>query len=85
MPGVRVRIGHGAIIAAESVVTGDIPDYAIAGGNPAKVIRPRYIDTDVARLLAIAWWDWPADHITRHIRTIMSGTIEALEAAAPGA
>ncbi|MEV7781217.1 CatB-related O-acetyltransferase [Kitasatospora sp. NPDC088351] len=81
MPG--VRIGHGAIIAAGSVVTTDVPDYAIAGGNPAKVIRSRYPDGDVARLLAAAWWDWPADHLTRHIRTVMSGTVDQLEAAAP--
>ncbi|WPR50510.1 CatB-related O-acetyltransferase [Streptomyces sp. S399] len=83
MPG--VRIGHGAIIAAGSVVTGDIPDYAVAGGNPARVIRHRYDARDTARLLALAWWDWPLDHLTAHLRTIMSGTVDALEEAAPGA
>ncbi|WP_411293190.1 CatB-related O-acetyltransferase [Streptomyces sp. CBMA156] len=83
MPG--VRIGHGAIVAAGSVVTSDIPDYAIAGGNPAKVIRPRYGEADVARLLDLAWWDWPAGHLTRHLRTVMSGTVDDLAAAAPGA
>ncbi|MYW45951.1 antibiotic acetyltransferase, partial [Streptomyces sp. SID161] len=29
------------------------------------------------------WWDWPAEHITEHVRTIMSGTVADLEAAAP--
>jgi virginiamycin A acetyltransferase len=81
MPG--VRIGNGAIIASGSVVVEDIPDYAIAGGNPAGVIRHRYNDDEIARLLAIAWWDWPLQHITEHVRTIMSGTIDDLEAAAP--
>lgn len=33
-------------------------------------------------VLAVAWWDWPIELITRHIRTIMSGSIDALEAAA---
>ncbi|MFF7992524.1 CatB-related O-acetyltransferase [Kitasatospora xanthocidica] len=81
MPG--VRIGHGAIVAAGSVVTSDLPDYAVAGGNPAKVIRLRHTEADIARLLDIAWWHWPADHLTRHLRTVMSGTVDALEAAAP--
>ncbi|NUW46967.1 CatB-related O-acetyltransferase [Nonomuraea rhodomycinica] len=81
MPGVRV--GHGAVIGTHAVVTTDIPDYAIAAGNPARVIRTRYDDHDIARLLTLAWWDWPAEHITRHIPTIMSGSIADLEAAAP--
>jgi virginiamycin A acetyltransferase len=81
MPG--VRIGNAAIIAAGSVVVDDIPDYAVAGGNPSRVIRNRYNDDEIARLLAIAWWDWPPEHITKHLRTIMSGSIDDLEAAAP--
>jgi len=81
MPG--VRIGHGAIIASGSVVVDDIPDYAIAGGNPAGVIRRRFSDQDIIRLLALAWWDWPPEHVTEHIRTIMSGSIDDLEAAVP--
>ena len=81
MPG--VRIGHGAIIASGSVVVDDIPDYAIAGGNPAGVIRRRFSDRDIIRLLALAWWDWPPEHVTEHIRTIMSGSIDDLEAAVP--
>ncbi|MEV0189282.1 CatB-related O-acetyltransferase [Kitasatospora purpeofusca] len=81
MPG--VRIGHGAIVATGSVVTADVPDYAVIGGNPARVIRTRYSEDEIARLLAVAWWDWPTKHITAHVRTIMSGTVEELEAAAP--
>jgi virginiamycin A acetyltransferase len=78
-----VRIGNGAIVASGAVVVDDVPDYAIAGGNPARVIRHRYPQDDIARLTRIAWWDWPLDHITRHVRTIMSGTVDDLEAAAP--
>ncbi|MFD7828245.1 CatB-related O-acetyltransferase [Kitasatospora sp. NPDC059803] len=82
MPG--VRIGHGAIIASGAVVVDDVPDYGIVGGNPAKLIRTRYAEADIARLLALAWWNWPTDHLTRHLRTVMSGTVDDLEAAAPG-
>ncbi|GAA0590923.1 CatB-related O-acetyltransferase [Kutzneria viridogrisea] len=81
MPG--VRIGNGAIVATGSVVVQDVPDYAIVGGNPAKVVRSRYPEAEVARLLELAWWDWPAEHITEHVRTIMSGTVDELAAVAP--
>ncbi|MFC8718571.1 CatB-related O-acetyltransferase [Kitasatospora sp. NPDC057198] len=82
MPG--VRIGHGAIVAAGSVVVDDVPDYGVVGGNPARLLRRRHADADVDRLLALAWWDWPLPHLTAHLRTVMSGTVDELEAAAPG-
>ena len=77
LPG--LTIGHGAIVAAASVVAADVPPYAIVGGNPARVIRRRYEDEDVERLLRAAWWDWPVELVTEHARTIMSGTPEELE------
>lgn len=80
MPGVTV--GNGAVIAAKSVVTKDVPDYAIVGGNPAKVIRMRFDDSTIERLLQIAWWNWPATKITEHIKLINSTNIDALEAVA---
>lgn len=77
LPG--VTIGHGAVVAAASVVASDVPPYAIVGGNPARVIRRRYGDEDVERLLRAAWWDWPVELVTEHARTIMSGTPAELE------
>ena len=77
LPG--VTIGHGAIVAAASVVASDVPPYAIVGGNPARVIRMRYEPDDVERLLRAAWWDWPVELVTEHARTIMSGTPAELE------
>ncbi|MFE9927975.1 CatB-related O-acetyltransferase [Streptomyces sp. NPDC005533] len=81
MPG--VRIGHGAVVASGAVVVDDIPDYGIVGGNPARLIRTRHSEDDIARLLDLAWWDWPAEHLTAHIRALMSGTIDDLEEIAP--
>lgn len=81
MPG--VRIGHGAIVASGSVVVDDVPDYGIVGGNPARLIRTRHTEADVARLLDLAWWDWPTEHLTAHLRTVMSGSVDQLAAVAP--
>jgi len=77
LPG--VRIGHGAVVAAASVVARDVPPYTIVAGNPARVIRSRFPEEDVARLLRAAWWDWPIDLVTEHARTIMAGTAADLE------
>lgn len=79
MPG--ARIGTGAIVAAGAVVTGTVPDYAIVGGNPARRIRMRFAPEIVARLLDIAWWDWPADRICAAEAAICGADISALERA----
>ena len=51
-------IGTGAVIAAAAVVTKDVAPYTIVAGNPARVIRPRFVDEIAARLQRLAWWDW---------------------------
>lgn len=51
-----VVIGDGAIVAAQSVVTRDVPPYAIVGGCPARIIRFRFSPLEVAALLEAAWW-----------------------------
>jgi len=79
MPG--VTIGDGAIISSRSVVVGDVPAYSVVGGNPAKVLKHRFPAEVSERLLTIAWWDWPIEKITRNLQVIVSGDIEALEAA----
>jgi len=53
-----VTIGDGAVIAFGSLVTHDIPPYALVGGCPAKVIKYRFSPEQIERLLRIAWWNW---------------------------
>jgi virginiamycin A acetyltransferase len=77
-----VRVGDGAIVAARSVVTTDVPAYGVVGGNPARLVRRRFSEADIDRLLRIAWWQWPAEAVTTHVRTIMSDDIGRLEAVA---
>ena len=80
LPG--VTIGDGAVVAAHAVVSADVPPYAIVAGNPARVVRRRFSEADIARLLAIAWWDWDAGRITRNLAAISDGDVDLLEDAA---
>lgn len=79
-----VSIGHGAVIAARSVVTRDVPPYAIVAGNPAKVIRLRFEEATVASLLASAWWDQSRDRIVALLPVLMSGDVAAFIARLDG-
>lgn len=59
------RIGNGVIAGAGSVITKDVPDYAVVAGNPAKIIRYRYSPRQIAALNRIKWWDWTDDEIRK--------------------
>jgi chloramphenicol O-acetyltransferase type B len=76
MPG--VRIGHGAMIGSRALVTKDVGPYTIVGGNPAKPIRKRFSDEQIAMLLEMAWWDWPIEQIKEAMPLLCSGDIKAL-------
>ncbi len=76
-----VTIGDGAIVAAKSVVTHDVPPYAVVAGNPARIVKSRFDEKTVARLLDIAWWNWPADRIGRNLDAIRGADLSLLEQA----
>jgi len=75
------QIGDGAIIAARSVVSKNVRPYAIVAGNPAVEIRRRFTDAEIEILLQIAWWEWPIERISKHIRLLMAGDVAKLERA----
>lgn len=73
-----VTIGDGAAIGACSVVTRNIPPYAIAAGNPAQIIRYRFDDEIIRKLLEIKWWNWPDDKVAENVHLISSDSVDVL-------
>ncbi|AUH64266.1 CatB-related O-acetyltransferase [Paracoccus zhejiangensis] len=82
LPG--ARIGAGVIAGAGSVLHGEVPDYAVVAGNPARVIRMRFPPDQIARLLDLRWWDWPIEAIARATPALARADLDALERLAPG-
>ena len=74
MPG--VYIGDGAIIGANSTVTGEVQPYTIVAGNPARLIRKRFDDEMIDLLERFAWWDKPIDEINALIPILTSSDLE---------
>lgn len=74
MPG--VKIGDGAIIAAYSVVTKDIPPYTVAGGNPARIIKKRFGDDLIEQLLELKWWDLPPQDLVEILPLLCDPDLE---------
>ena len=72
------KIGDGAFIGARSVVTKDVEPYTIVAGNPAKVIRKRFNDKTIEKLLEIQWWNWEIKKVMENYDAIMNCRIEKM-------
>ena len=72
-----VTIGNGAVIAARSVVTKDVPPYTVVAGNPARPVKRRFSDEIIEKMEQIQWWNWPVEKIRSEFRVMLSPNIEA--------
>lgn len=61
-----VTIGNGAIVAANSTITKDVPDFAIVGGTPAKIIGYRFDEDTISKINALGWWNWSEEKIKKN-------------------
>lgn len=71
-----VRVGDGAVVGAHSVVSKDVSPYAIVAGNPARLVRFRFDESTIARLLDICWWNWPIHKIVENVEWLCGGDPE---------
>lgn len=80
-----VNIGDGAVVAARSVVTKNVPAYAVVAGQPARIIKYRFPEKTISRLLDLKWWDWPDDRVRGAVPDMLQDNINAfLEKAEAG-
>lgn len=77
MPG--VKIGDGAIVAAYSVVTKEVPPYAIYGGNPTKFIKFHFDDELMDLLLRFRWWDLPSEQLVAILPLLCDPDLERVK------
>ena len=73
-----VTIGDGAVVGTGSVVAANVAPYAIVAGNPARLIRKRFDDETIRRLLEIRWWDWSHEKIAANLHIICSENVAKL-------
>jgi chloramphenicol O-acetyltransferase type B len=77
-----VTIADGAVIGTGTVVTKDVPAYAVIAGNPSRMVRFRFDERTIGRLLKVKWWDWEPARIANWLPKLLSDDIESFLLAA---
>lgn len=73
------KVGNGVVIAAHSLVKGNLEPYGIYAGTPAKLIKKRFSDDEIKKLENIAWWNWPSDKISNDLHDFYKTPREFIE------
>lgn len=68
----KAKIGDGAVIGAGAIVTKDVPPYAVVAGVPGKILKFRFDEKTIERLMNIQWWNWPIDVILENIEWMIN-------------
>jgi len=72
-----VTIGDGAVIGARTVITKDVPPYSIVVGNPGSVVKKRFDDSTIQKLLDIEWWNWNDSKIKKALPLLLNNEIDS--------
>jgi hypothetical protein len=62
----------------DTVEAKDVAPYAVVGGNPAREIKKRFSDEEIARLLEMRWWNWDPEKITEHVNRLTGREIDSI-------
>ena len=77
LPG--VHIGDGSIIGANSVVGKNIEPYSICVGNPVRIIKKRFDEETINKLLSLQWWNWDEDRIFNNLESLVNGDLNNIK------
>jgi len=77
-----ITIGDGACIACNSHIVKDVEPYSLVGGNPAKLIKYRFTEEQIKKLLEIKWWFWEDEKINKYVPLLLNENIDQFISAA---
>ncbi len=73
-----IAIGTGSIIGARTIVTKNVEPYSVVVGAPMRVIKKRFTDQQIEKLLKLAWWEWDDNKVLNNADLLLSNNINEL-------